>query len=152
MPNKCFPNSPWFAALALDDWIFLAPQSALFASFLTILKDFILWRGSAPYITYWCFLHAKLTVIVYEAKVGTENGNEREKDMYLNSHHVIYAVSPWHVARIKIFFYVWAQAVHEKWIHTEPNWILENKKIRIKEQCVSLGHNIILWTEISLEK
>lgn len=51
-----------------------------------------------------CFLHTKLKVIVYWVKVGTENGNEWEKDVYLNSHHVIYAHESMAWSTYKDFF------------------------------------------------
>lgn len=38
-----------------------------------------------------CFPHTQLSVIVSWAKVGTENGNEWEKDVCLSSQRVIYA-------------------------------------------------------------
>lgn len=52
-----------------------------------------------------CFLHTKLSVIVSWAKVGTENGNEWEKDVYLSSHHVIYAHGYGACGTYKDFFF-----------------------------------------------
>lgn len=54
-----------------------------------------------------CFLHTKLNVIVYWAKVGTENGNEWER-MCIWIHIMLFMpMGPRHGARIKISLFIY---------------------------------------------